>query len=109
MRNVARVLGASRWQLFWKVTLPNASPWIIAGLRIAIPQALVAATVAEFIASIGGLGFRIMETTNTMNTAGTMGGILVLMLVVVILNNLLDYFEDWALLWRPKINDSGRD
>jgi ABC-type nitrate/sulfonate/bicarbonate transport system permease component len=49
-----------------------------------------------------------METTNTMNTAGTMGGILVLMLVVVILNNLLDYFEDWALLWRPKINDSGR-
>lgn len=109
LRNVARVLGASRWQLFWKVTLPNASPWIIAGLRIAIPQALVAATVAEFIASTGGLGFRIMETTNTMNTAGTMGGILVLMLVVVILNNLLDYFEDWALRWRPKVNDSGRD
>jgi hypothetical protein len=33
----------------------------------------------------------------------------VLMLVVVILNNLLDHFEDWALRWRPKVNDSGRD
>jgi NitT/TauT family transport system permease protein len=108
LRNIARVLGASRWQLFWKVTLPNASPWIISGLRIAIPQALVAATVAEFIASTGGLGYRIMETTNTMNTAGTMGGILVLMLVVVVLNNFLDYFEDWILRWRPRTSDSAR-
>ena len=30
LRNVARVLGASGWRLFWYVTLPNASPWIIA-------------------------------------------------------------------------------
>lgn len=108
LRNVARVLGASRWQLFWQVTLPNASPWIIAGLRIAIPQALVAATVAEFIASTAGLGFRVMETTNTMNTAGTMGGIVVLMVVVVVLNNLLDRFEDRALRWRPKVADTER-
>lgn len=106
LRNVARVLGASRWQLFWRVTLPDASPWIIAGLRISIPQALVAATVAEFIASTSGLGFRIMETTNTLNTAGTMGGILVLMVVVVVLNTALDHIEDHVLRWRPKLGET---
>jgi sulfonate transport system permease protein len=108
LRSVARVLGASRWQLFWRVTLPNASPWIIAGLRIAIPQALVGATVAEFIASTGGLGFRIMETTSTLNTAGTMGGIVVLMVVVVVLNDLLDRVESRVLRWRPKAGDYER-
>lgn len=105
LRNVARILGASGWQLFWYVTIPNASPWIIAGLRIAIPQALVAAVVAEFIASTGGLGYRIMETTSSLDTAGTMAGIVVLMLVVVILNTVLDRAEARILRWRPKESD----
>jgi NitT/TauT family transport system permease protein len=102
LKNVARVLGASRWKLFMHVTLPNASPWIIAGLRISIPQALVAAVVAEFIASIGGLGYRLMETTSSLNTPGTMAGILVLMVVVMVLNTILDRGESYLLRWRPK-------
>lgn len=106
LRNVARVLGASRARLFWHVTIPNASPWIIAGLRISIPQALVAAVVAEFIASTGGLGYRIMETTSTLNTPGTMAGILVLMVVVIVLNTVLDKGEDHILRWRPKESDT---
>ncbi|HLQ26697.1 MAG TPA: ABC transporter permease [Acidiferrobacterales bacterium] len=106
LRSVARVLGASRWRLFFYVTIPNASPWIIAGLRISIPQALVAAVVAEFIASTGGLGYRIMETTSGLNTAGTMAGIVVLMVVVMVLNGLLDRLEKKALRWRPKESDT---
>jgi NitT/TauT family transport system permease protein len=102
LRNVARILGTSRWQLFWHVTIPNASPWIISGLRIAIPQALVATVVAEFIASTEGLGYRIMEKTNVLDTAGTMAGVLVLMVIVVILSTGLDRLERRVLRWRPK-------
>jgi NitT/TauT family transport system permease protein len=106
LRNVARVLGATRWKLFVHVTVPNASPWIIAGLRVSIPQALVATVVAEFIASTGGLGYRIMETTSGMNTAGTMAGVVVLMLIVVVLNLGLDRTEERVLRWRPRDNGS---
>ena len=102
LRNVARVLGCNRWQLFRHVTIPNASPWIISGLRIAIPQALVAAVVAEFIASTEGLGYRIMEKTNVLDTAGTMAGVFVLMLIVVALSIGLDRLEARILRWRPK-------
>lgn len=105
LRNVARVLGANRWQLFRSVTIPNASPWILAGLRISIPQALVAAVVAELIASSAGLGYRMMENTNQMDTSGTMAGIIVLMIIVVILNSVLDRAEDHFLRWRPKETD----
>jgi NitT/TauT family transport system permease protein len=102
LKSVALVLGASRWQLFWNVTLPNASPWMLAGLRIAIPQALVGAVVAEFIASTGGLGYLIMDTTSTLDSAGTMAGIIVLMLVVLLLGTVLDRIEGWLLRWRPE-------
>jgi NitT/TauT family transport system permease protein len=102
LKSVALVLGASRWRLFWNVTLPNASPWILAGLRISIPQALVGAVVAEFIASTGGLGYLIMDTTSTLDSAGTMGGIIVLMLVVLLLGTVLDRVEARVLRWRPQ-------
>jgi len=106
LRNVARVLGASRWQLFWHVTLPNASPWIISGLRIAIPQALASTVVAEFIASTGGMGFFIMQTTSGLNTTGTMAGIVILMIIVVLLNFMLDAIERQVLRWRPKVRSA---
>ena len=106
LRNTARVLGAGRWQLFYYVTLANASPWITAGLRIAIPQALVGAVVAEFIASENGLGFRMMENTGQLAMDGVMGGVLILMLIVVILNSILDKAEDHLLRWRPRESDT---
>lgn len=109
LKNVARVLGASRWQVFRHVTIPDASPWILAGLRISIPQALVGAVVAEFIASTMGLGYRIMETTSTMDSSGTMAGVLVLMVIVVVLGTILDRLEDRLLRWRPKdVSGGGR-
>lgn len=109
LRNVARVLGANRWQVFHRVTIPNASPWILAGLRISIPQALVAAVVAELIASSAGLGYRMMENTNQMDTSGTMAGIIILMTIVVVLNSALDRAEDHFLRWRPKESDLKTD
>jgi NitT/TauT family transport system permease protein len=75
-------------------------------LRIAIPQALVGAVVAEFIASEHGLGFRMMENTGQLAMEGVMAGVLILMLIVVILNSILDKVEDHILRWRPKISDT---
>ena len=55
------MLGANGSQLFFQVTLPNASPWIAMDLRIAIPQAFVGAVVTEIIASERGLSTRLRK------------------------------------------------
>jgi NitT/TauT family transport system permease protein len=101
LQNIARVMGASQFVLVYKVVFPAASPWIIAGLRISIPQALVSAVVGEFMAANAGLGFRIAYYANTFNSTGTMAGILVLMTVVLVLNYVLDKVENYVLRWRP--------
>jgi ABC-type nitrate/sulfonate/bicarbonate transport system permease component len=43
-----------------------------------------------------------MEKTNVLDTAGTMAGVLVLMLIVVALSIGLDRLEARILRWRPK-------
>jgi NitT/TauT family transport system permease protein len=106
--NIARVAGASRLDINRKVVLPAASPWIIAGLRISIPYAIVAALVAEFIASTQGLGYRIALNSQQFNTTGTMGGVIIVMALVLIANLLLDHSENHILRWQPnRAHDQG--
>jgi NitT/TauT family transport system permease protein len=99
---LVRVLGASEHQVWTKVILPSASPWIITGLRISVPQALVGAVVGEFIAASQGLGYVIQFQSSLFNTTGAMGGIAIMAFVVVVINDLLDRVERRLMRWRPK-------
>ena len=81
---------------------PSASPWIIVGLKISVPQALVGAVVGEFIASSEGLGYVIQFQASTFNTTGVLGGITIMSIAVVVINDLLDRLERRLMRWRPK-------
>ncbi|MEU8248065.1 ABC transporter permease [Nonomuraea sp. NPDC048916] len=98
---VSRVMGSSESQIFRKVTLPGAMPLIILGIKLALPYALIGAVIGEFIASSSGLGYQIKLSSNTYDTAGTMAGILVLMLVAVLLNMALERIARRILFWQP--------
>jgi len=54
--DVFRVLGASRWNFFRHLAMPAAVPHWLTGLRIAAPQAVLAAMIAEFLMAMEGLG-----------------------------------------------------
>lgn len=60
-----RLYRASRWQVLWRLRLPGAMPFYLAGLRISGGLALIGAVVAEFVAGTGGrasgLAYRILE------------------------------------------------
>lgn len=102
LKNVARVMGASPLEVTTKVVLPAASPWIIAGLRVSVPYALVAAVVGEIVMSTEGIGYRIILATQRFDITGTMTGVVVLMLIVLIANLALDRIEAHLLRWRPR-------
>jgi NitT/TauT family transport system permease protein len=57
-------LGASRRQIFTKVVVPTALPWIISGLRVTIGLALAGAIVGEYIGSVKGIG-RLIQYAGT--------------------------------------------
>lgn len=99
--NIALVMGANRRQILWKVTLPATYPWILGGLKISVPFALVGAIVGEFIAASKGLGFWIQQETALFNTTAAMAGIFVLMAIVIVANSLVIRLENHLLRWRP--------
>ena len=60
VRDAARGMGLSAWQMLWRVEVPLAVPYLAAGLRTAAVQVVATATLAVFVAG-GGLGQLIGE------------------------------------------------
>jgi NitT/TauT family transport system permease protein len=64
----AQAMGADERKLFWKVIIPGASPFIIAGLRQALLRAWIAVIGAEMLAaSDWGLGWVIFDAKEFLN------------------------------------------
>jgi len=94
-----RALGANPWQMFWKVRLPSAMPYIFAGLDMAAVFAVVGAVVGEFVGAQRGLGTLILSMNAQMDTAGTFSVFIVLALVGVVIHKVLRIVERRVLFW----------
>jgi NitT/TauT family transport system permease protein len=69
MLDLGRVFNAPKWKIFAKIRIPNALPYILSALKITATAAVVGAIVGEFVASQKGLGYVIVTTQSSMNTA----------------------------------------
>ena len=67
--DLGRVFSAPKWKVFVKIRIPNAYPFILSALKITATSAVVGAIVGEFVASQRGLGYVIIATQSSMNTA----------------------------------------
>jgi NitT/TauT family transport system permease protein len=100
--NALRVMGAGRLGLLTKLVLPGTVPYLMTGLRLAVPEALIGAVVGEFIAANRGLGYLVTSAAAQFNTAGTMAAILALLLIVAVMDLTLSLAERRLLRWRPR-------
>jgi len=98
--NVLRVMKAKRWQIHMKVTFPSAMTWIIAGLRVSVPYALVGAVTGEMTASNAGMGYLIIRASGQFDTAGVFAGIFVIMIFALLLGALVTVAEKRFLRWK---------
>jgi NitT/TauT family transport system permease protein len=98
-----RMLGASHWQVFRKLLLPNAVPYLFAGLRVAIVLSVVGAVVGEYIGANKGLGALIMASQGMMDTTLMFAVFIVLTLVGIILYQFIVYCERLVLNRRARI------
>jgi NitT/TauT family transport system permease protein len=94
-------LHASETQIFWMLRLPNALPFVMAGLDIAMILALIGAIVAEFAGATSGLGTLILSMTYTMDVSGQFSVLLILSVVGLVLNRLVQLVRRRVLFWDP--------
>src|SRR2546421_12632745 len=76
--DLVRSLKGSRWQLFTKIQLPGALPYIFSGMKVAAILAVAGAIVGEFLGSDKGLGYLMLQVQVTLDTpAMFMAGVVV--------------------------------
>ena len=84
--SAARSMGASSRQMFWNVMFPAAFPVVLTGLRIGLILAFLSILGTETIASFSGLGHRIVELGENMDTASMFAYIIFVILISIVLN-----------------------
>ena len=100
--NVVRVMGARRIDVVRKIALPSVVPYLMTGLRIAVPEALIGAVIGEFMSANAGLGYLVNNAAEQFNTAATLAAIVALLLIVAAMDAGLGLLEHRLLGWRPR-------
>lgn len=86
-------LGLGRGRLLWEVYLPGAMSYALAGLKIGWARAWRALISAEMVfgavGGSGGLGWYLFKSRVMMNTAGLFAGVMVIIVIGVLVEELL--------------------
>jgi len=73
-----RSFGATRAQIFVKLSLPSAAPFVLAGLKLGIGRGLIGVVVAELFGSRAGLGQLISQSADSFNMPNLFAAVVVL-------------------------------
>ena len=96
----AKAFGASSRQVYLKVKLPMALPFLVAGLRLASSHGLVGIVVAEFFGARNGIGLMIEQSAQTFDTRALFVGIFMLGLTGIAITYGLMAVERRLSRWR---------
>ncbi len=80
----AETLGASNWDILYKVVLPSALPYIISGLKVGVSIALMCTVSAEMIASSNGLGYMILTASQLFDPGTMVVGMVIIGLIGIV-------------------------
>lgn len=67
-RDVMTSLNASRWQVFRRLELPSALPYILTGMEVGVVLAIIGAIVGEYLGGNAGLGHMLIARMNAFET-----------------------------------------
>ena len=101
---MVQAFGGTRQQAFWKIVVPSASLWVVAGVRINVSMALLGAFVGEFIASRMGLGNLIITAEGLYNVNQIWVGVGAILFIAFLLHFATFPLEQWASKLKPTRN-----
>jgi NitT/TauT family transport system permease protein len=99
MTDLARSMGATRWQLFARFRLPTSLPYLFSGLKVAATLAVAGAVVGEFVGADKGLGYLLLTTNSNMETALMFATIVALTMIGLVFFYAVEFLEAFLIPW----------
>ncbi len=97
--HLARSMGATPFQTFFKIRLPHAMPSIFTGLKLSVTAAMIGAIVGEFIGTDAGIGRVLLVANGNLQTDLLFAAVVLLSLAGVILFLAIEAVERIVLHW----------
>ena len=105
LMEIGKAYGATEFQIFTKIILPAAVPYIMAGIRLSVGLAIIGIIVAEFFTAITGLGGIIVLYANNFATAKLFVPIIVIGILGITLSQIVAFIERSLSRWRVSERD----
>ncbi len=96
-----KVLSASRREIFFKLRMPNALPYLFSALKIAASTAVIGAIVGEWIGSTTGIGALIIQSTYNFDSAMLYATVIVGSAFSVLFFLTITLIERLVVRWQP--------
>lgn len=96
-----RLMRSSRATIMRRVRLPHAVPYILSGMKISLPLAIIGAVIGEFVAARKGIGHQIVLAYSSFDTELVFAAVIAITVASVVLFELLSWVERRLLVWRP--------
>ncbi len=102
MQNLLRAMGASARQVFWKVKVPAALPFLFTGLKVGGTYAVIGAVVGEWMGADAGLGVFLTRSSHSYLTERVFAGIVVITVVSLAIFGALELLGRAVMPWRHR-------
>ena len=97
---MASSFGATKSQIFWKLRVPSAIPYIFDGMKVAISLAVIGIIVAEFVTSEKGLGYLIIFATGLLDTRMMLAAVLFISIIGLGLYFIIEWISKRVVYWQ---------
>ncbi len=108
MLDIGRVFGASESQIFFKITLPGAVPYVMAGVRLCVGLAIIGMVVAEFFTATTGFGGMIRDSGDAFYMAELYIAIVIIGFIGIVLTEVTGWIERRLSHWRTLERERAR-
>jgi NitT/TauT family transport system permease protein len=97
-----RVLSASKTEIFFRLRLLNALPYLFSALRIAASMCVIGAVVGEWVGATVGIGAMILQATFNFDSPLLYAAIVMSATLSGLFFLLVTLAERWVIRWQPE-------
>jgi NitT/TauT family transport system permease protein len=97
--DLMKILGATNKQTLYKIKAPFSLPLIMAGLKVAMVQAVIGAIVAEWVSGKNGLGYLLVYGSSLYNSRMLIASIIATTVLGIFFYGIIDFIDRRALFW----------
>jgi NitT/TauT family transport system permease protein len=108
MEKLLLTMGAHKWHIFFKLRIPTSIPYLLSGMKVAMPLCVIGAVIGEWVGSSQGLGYLMIRSKPQFQTELVFAAILILSIMGITLFLLVGIIERLMIPWlhdSKKINE----